>query len=184
MGQPKLLLPWRDSTVIEHLLAAWRDSRVDRIVVVVHPRDAGLADGCRTSGVDVVVPSAAPPEMKDSVACALEFLQAAESPDPSDAWLLAPADVPQLSSHVVDRLLDEYAALSSPLSILVPTSAGRRGHPVLFPWPMAAEIDELGNDEGVNALLQRHPVREIDCGASGVPDDLDTPDDYRRLRDV
>ena len=35
MGTPKLLMPWKDSTVIEAVLAAWEQSQIDEIVVVV-----------------------------------------------------------------------------------------------------------------------------------------------------
>ena len=42
MGAPKLLLPLGDSTVIEHVLAAWTASPVTRTVVVVRADDAEL----------------------------------------------------------------------------------------------------------------------------------------------
>ena len=182
MGRPKLLLPWGDSTVIEQQLAAWRASRVSCVVVVVHPLDDELALRCRASGVNVVVPAEAPPQMKDSVACGLAHVERMEAPASGDAWLLAPADVPRLATHVVDRLLDEHAS-GDAAEILVPVDGGKRGHPVLFPWPLAAEVAHLAEDEGVSALLDRNRVREIDCGPHAAPDDLDTPDDYRRLRD-
>jgi molybdenum cofactor cytidylyltransferase len=184
MGQPKLLLPWENTTVIEHTLAAWRASRVDVVVVVVHPDDRELAKRCRHAGATVVVPPQPPPEMKDSVACALEYLRGQQSPQSEDVWLLAPADVPRLSAAIVDRLLDEQARTGNRTEILVPVHDGRRGHPVLFPWPLADEVARLAEQEGVNALLDRHAVREVDCGPAGVPGDLDTPDDYRRLRDA
>ncbi len=53
---------------------------------------------------------------------------------------------------------------------------------MLFPWPLAAPIDELAPDEGLNALLARHPVHTIEGDARAVLEDLDTPEDYERLR--
>ena len=47
MGEPKLLLPWRDGTLIEHVLAQWLASRVACLTVVVHPEDVELAAICR-----------------------------------------------------------------------------------------------------------------------------------------
>ena len=47
MGEPKLLLPWRDGTLIEHVLAQWLASRVACVTVVVHPDDQELAAVCR-----------------------------------------------------------------------------------------------------------------------------------------
>ena len=67
--------------------------------------------------------------------------------------------------------------------ILVPTFQGRRGHPVLFSWSLVEEVFALGEQDGVNRLLQRHAVRELAMIEPAVIEDLDTPDDYRRLNE-
>jgi molybdenum cofactor cytidylyltransferase len=181
MGRPKLLLPWRNATVIEHVLAAWLASDVERVVVVVHPDDASLAEICRRAGAEVVIPPAAPPEMKDSVLHALDFLRVAAAPSASDVWLLAPADMPTLPTAAIDLVIAAHDPDDA--RILVPRHAGRRGHPVLFPWPLCDEVARLGPSEGLNQLRRRFPVRELDFIEPAVLADLDTPDDYRRLRE-
>lgn len=184
MGRPKLLLPWGETTVIEHVLARWQASRVEQVVVVVDPADERLAAICRAAGVQVVVPPVASPEMKDSVDRALEWI-ASQGPAADDAWLVAPADMPTLRPTVIDRLIAAHAAAlgsSAPRPIRAPQHAGRRGHPVLFPWPMAADVARLGPDEGLNVLLARHGVECLDVEAGAIPEDFDTPEDYDRLR--
>ncbi len=177
MGQHKLLLPWREVTVIESVLSRWCESRVDHVVVVVRPDDGQLAEICRRAGVEVVVPPFAPEQMKTSVQLALAYVERHFRPNDRDAWLLAPADMPDLPVAIVDRLIASFA--SEPSTILVPTRNGRRGHPVLFPWPLSRDVHQLGHDLGVNALLDRHTIREIPCDESAIHQDLDTPDDYR-----
>lgn len=181
MGQPKLLLPWGHSTVIEHVLAAWRASLVDRTVMVVHSEDLELASLGRAAGVDVVVASPPPPDMKDSVLWALRHIAQAYQPHERDAWLLAPADLPMLSAQLIDRVLAAWRPEEQ--KIVVPRHGGRRGHPVLFPWSLARAVADLADDEGVNRLLERFPLRELDGDEASAQNDLDTPDDYRRLRD-
>ena len=180
MGRPKLLLPWGDSTVIEHVLAAWRDSPVHRVVMVVHPDDGELADVARRCQATVVRPEVPPAEMKESVRIALEHVAAEFAPAADDAWLLAPADMPTLDRATIDRLVAAYQTAEP--AIWVPRFEGRRGHPVLFPWPLAAEVGRLGPDEGVRALLDRHPVRTISAVGASVLEDLDTPKQYEQLR--
>ena len=182
MGRPKLTMPWRDSTVIEQVLAAWKASRVSHLIVVVRPDDQDLVDACRRSGIEPVIPGKSPPEMKVSVAIGLNHVQQVYEPSDDDSWLLAPADMPDLSPKVIDRLLEEHE--SGAASILVPVNAGRRGHPVLFHWTVAEQVHTLGQDEGVNALLSRNPVRKIAVTDQAIIDDLDTPEDYMRLRDA
>ena len=94
MGEQKLLLPWAGRTVIESLISAWQASLVDEIFVVVHPENQQLADAVAGSGATVVRPPQPPPEMKASVQVALS---AAALLKPR-SWLLAPADMPWLSS--------------------------------------------------------------------------------------
>lgn len=178
MGRPKLLLPCGDETLIERVLRAWRASHVSSVVVTVHPEDHALATLCRDAGAEVVVPARPPREMKESIRLALQHAAEHCGAGPEDVWLLAPADMPELNASVIDRVLQAYDPRQP--SILVPRHGGRRGHPVLFPWKLAAEVDHLGKDEGVNALLARHPIAEIDVEDEGVLEDLDTPEDHRR----
>ena len=183
MGAPKLLLPMDGGTLIERTLAAWRASHVNGIVVVVRPVDQKLADLCRSRGADVVLPPAAPPEMKDSVQYALKHIEAIYAPTAEDAWLLAPADMPRLSPQVIDALLAAYNPNHQ--MVLVPTLGGKRGHPVLFPWALAAEVFSLSATEGLNVLRQRQESCEVPCDAVEASvfafGDVDTPEDYRRM---
>src|SRR5688500_6517850 len=177
MGQAKLLLPWRGKAIIVHVLDAWRNSAVTHVVLIVRAEDKALAQAARRHRVDVVRADPAPEQMKNSVALGLAFARQAYSPVSSDVWLLAPADMPRLAPAVIDRLLAEHDPRQP--QILVPRAGQRSGHPVLFPWPLAGEVERLGPTEGINALRERFSQRWIACDDCSVFDDLDTPEDYR-----
>ena len=179
MGRPKLTMPWRDSTVIEQVLNAWKASRVSHVIVVVRPDDQDLVDVCRQSGIEPVIPGESPSEMKVSIAIALDYVERTYAPTDSDVWLLAPADFPNLQALVIDQLLDNWD--SSSKTIVAPTVCGQRGHPVLFPWMLATKVTNLKANEGVNALLDLNPVREIEIADRSILEDLDTQEDYQRL---
>jgi len=227
MGAPKLLLPWGSATVIEAVVARWRASPVERIVVVVRRDDQPLQERLRgqfpkplaktwsktppepplapsaepppepppapspappieplgsSPSIELVLPDIDPPDMKDSVREALAYLRRVAAPGPDDVWLMAPADMPELSSRVVARLIE--SARTFPGQILVPRAGGRRGHPVLFPFAFAHHVDQLGPHEGLNRLLERLPTRDCEWPDAWVneaaPEDLDTPADYAR----
>jgi molybdenum cofactor cytidylyltransferase len=180
MGRPKLLLPVAGQPLILHTLAAWRKSRVERIVVVIRPGDVDLADTVRAAGIDVVVPPAPPPDMKSSLLYGLAHIAESHEPTREDCWLVAPADMPGLSPRIADRLLD--LATDHPGQILIPTLADRRGHPVLLPWSLADEVPRLAENEGLNALIDRWQPRLIACDdlepdARHTFADIDTPQD-------
>jgi molybdenum cofactor cytidylyltransferase len=187
MGQPKLLLPLEGRPLIAHALEAWRSGGVERIVVVVRADDAPLAAAVNSLAipqVDLVQPEVPPPDMKASVQAALRHIQDTYSPGAGDCFLVAPADMPQLSPAIVHALRDEY--IREPGRIVVPVAGGRRGHPVLFPWALAASVHQLRPEEGLDALVKQASIAEVACDHFIVKNqrpfaDIDTPEEYRRL---
>jgi molybdenum cofactor cytidylyltransferase len=69
-------------------------------------------------------------------------------------------------------------------SILVPVYDGRRGHPVLLAWRHVEAIRALPPGTGLNVYLRMHAgeMAEVPVASNGVLCDLDTPEDYERLR--
>ena len=179
MGQAKLVLPFQGSTIIEQVIGAWEKSDVDHVVAVVRQNDTELAERCRSAGAAVVLPEIDPAEMRYSVEAGLEFAVGRYRPRSVDAWFLAPADVPRISIALINQLLVAYRRAGP--AIFLPSYDGHRGHPVVFPWKLAAEVPQLGPDEGLNSLVKRHQVSEIHWSAPLEWEDVDTPDQYRRL---
>jgi len=181
MGRSKLLLPWGKGTVIETVLATWRDSHVNHILVVVDETDESpLGDLVAGCGCDVIRADA-PPDMKASVLRALKEIQRRWSPRDHDAWLLAPADFPTLNATWIDTLLAEHDPRAP--RPLVPWCDNRRGHPVLFPWLLAGAARKLPDDSGIKGLLIDNPPREIAVGDWIMFAEMNTPREYQRLKD-
>lgn len=184
MGAAKLLLPWGQQTVIETVIGVWRASGVSRVILTVHPDDVELARLGRAAGAEVVVIDPPPADMKASVLAGLTYVESKHRPGPQDAWLLAPGDMPLLKPENIDRLLAAWNEnlLQDRQEILALSRAGRRGHPVLFPWPLVAAARQLAGDAGLNRLLEQFGCRELPADDEGGFVDLDTPADYRRWR--
>lgn len=180
MGRSKLLLPWGTTTLIEHVLGVWRSSPVRATVVVVHPDARELHERCREAGAHVVIPDHPPPEMKDSVRLGLEYVERQFDPGSSDLWLMSPADVPGLSPDLIAALIAAHHQDTD--AIWVPERAGRRGHPVLLPWALVNEVNRLPPDRGVDSLLEKHRVELLPWTDEAICQDMDTPEDYRRLK--
>ena len=183
MGCPKLLLPWGDRTVIETVIRSWQQSNVTHIIAVVATDDdSPLAETCRRMEIDVEDVSPRPADMKASIAAGMARILRDYDPRIEDACLIAPADIPQLSVTVIDALLAAHdPQRPQPIS---PVFEGHRGHPLLLPWRLAAEIAQLGPNEGIRALLDCHPPRLLEVDDPDVvAADLDTPETYRRLHD-
>jgi molybdenum cofactor cytidylyltransferase len=180
MGRHKLLLPLNGASVIRSLIAAL-EGVVDRIFVLIRADDSGLRQELDETAATVVEIAADPPEMRDSIEWLLREIQRMEDPMSEDSWLLIPADHPIVNRETLLMLLRERAERSE--AVHVPVYHGRRGHPTLFPWGLAAEVFELPESEGVNALLRRPSLAICEHAVDdpAVLWDLDTPGDYERL---
>lgn len=186
MGTSKLLLPGRHGCVLDDLLLAWKSGGVSAIVVVVREDDLALQAAAERHSEVNVVRADNPTEMKQSVQIALHTLQRLVNPTAKDAWLLSPADLPRLSPEIIQHLCAAHAS-STQAEILVPTLAGKRGHPVLFPWPLQEFVFQLPTGTGINQLVREKPAREVPCDAITMSSrdpfaDLDTPADYARYQ--
>ena len=181
MGRPKLILPVGGIPLIARVVAALRDGGADRIIVVAPPTLEPGADALREAaeaqGAEVVVPDRPTFDMRASVELGLSHLF--DGPKPS-ALLLTPGDLPGLGRDAVARVIG--ASIGSPGRIVAPRCLGKRGHPLLLPWPLALEIPRLPPGVGVNALLSDHAdaIDFVTIDDADLLDDLDTSDDYRR----
>jgi CTP:molybdopterin cytidylyltransferase MocA len=183
MGRPKLSLPLGGRSVIAHVVGALRDGGVDHVLVVAGPHVADLVPLARAAGADVLLLPEPTADMRATVEHGLRWLEDRFAPGPDDVWFLAPADHPVLSPAVVRQLLD--AAASPACSIAVPVHEGRRGHPTLIRWRQVAGIRALPAGAGINVYLRERAAEtlEVPTADAGVLADLDTPDDYERLRE-
>ncbi len=176
MGRPKLLLAWRQGFVVDAVLAAWTASRVSRTVVVVRQDDEPLRQACEKWPVDVVC-ATDPPDMKASVQIGLQYLGDTYSPGHRDACFVAPADLPMLTSAIIDHLVGEPFDLES--TILAPRFGDKSGHPVLLPWALTDQIFRLGSDQGVNQVVKQNLVQHVLFPESDRVTDIDTPESYQ-----
>lgn len=183
MGRPKLLLPLGSQTVIAHLLAVLQRPEITDRCVVVRRDDAELQAAVTSATGTVLIPSSDPPDMRSSVEFALEQIAEQHSPQPDDGWLLIPADHPLLEPAILEELIRRWQETTAP--ILVPRHGNRRGHPTFFRWSLAQEIAAIPPDQGLNWLLHQHAgdVLEVPMDDPAVVTDLDTPEDYARLRE-
>lgn len=176
MGEPKLLLPWRNSTIIDHVLHAWCGSRVSRVIVVIRGSDQALHGLCERWHVEIVRPQTDPRDMKESIQFGLRHIEATHEPLASDRWLVAPADLPELRIDVINALV----GLAVPATTIAVTRFGQRaGHPVSFPWFLAPKAFQLGETEGIDRIVARHPQVFVDFPAEKAISDIDTPEDYK-----
>lgn len=143
---------------------------------------AGLEAG---SGVTLAVNPAPERGMLSTIRAGIAALGgAAVLASRGEVLLVCPGDVPALRAETIAGLLARQAASGAPLA--VPVHRGRRGHPLAIAPLLLSEIDGLDLAVGLRQLLDRHAAEllEVEVDDPGAVEDVDTPEDYRRLREA
>jgi len=148
--------------------------------MTVRADDEPLLQRAAQHDIEVVAVDPPPVDMKASVQRAIEHIERSYQPELTAVWLLAPADMPGLTSQLIDHVLGAHQ--ESQPAIIAPQVDARKGHPVLFPWSLAAAVEQLEPDVGIRELWEIHDGRTIRWQNARPLEDMDTLDDYERLQ--
>lgn len=171
MGTSKPLLDFDGSTILERMVAAFRNGGLARVRVIGRKDDHRLAEATLAAGAAYVVNPRPDLGMAGSIITAIENCDA--------PWLaVCPADMPLLSSATISACV---AALAG--DVVQPSSEGRPKHPV-FIHKRQFTIMKARLHEG---FTLRDCLPEIEARTlieSPNPlqfRDVDTPDDVEAL---
>ena len=171
---PKPLITLGDRTLLEWALGAAMATDLRPVVLVVGHRGMAVR-GAAPQGVVVVRSRTWRRGIAHSLSAALEAL---------DHWArvgavcIGLADQPLVGAEAYRRLA---AAHRDGATLAVATYDGTRGNPVLLARSLWRDARKLRGDVGARALMDRHPVTEVDCTGTGDPTDVDTLADLREL---
>jgi molybdenum cofactor cytidylyltransferase len=176
MGRPKALLPYRESTFLEHLIQVTRHSRIGVTRVVLGAGAGEIRTIAKLDPSMVVLNSNWEQGQLSSICEGIRSLAGIET----EGIILCPIDHPLVSSRLVGELIGQFYANSK--SIVLPTFNGRRGHPVIFSNTLYGELLAAPADKGARAVVWAHSaeVLEVPTEEEGVVLNINNPDMLRR----
>jgi len=178
MGRPKPLLPYGRTTFLEHILGLYTGSAVGKTVVVLGRNPGPPRPDIHPEGTIVVFN---PHPERGQISSLVAGIEALESHNPS-AVIVHPVDHPAVTSASVRRIVS--AALLHSGKIVIPVCGGRRGHPVVFPSKFFGELKCVPEGQGARAVIRARnsEIHEVETEDPGILTDIDTPEEYERLR--
>src|SRR2546428_2329070 len=155
MGQPKVLLPWGDQTLVEHQIDQLRRPPVERVVVVLGHDAEQIRPVVERAGAEVLVNELYKRGRASS-------LRAGARAVADDTRTIVVLDVDQpRPRRVIQRLIENHLRASN--MITVPTFDGKRGHPTVVDGWLLPELRRRGGWNG-----RRRGVPLHDQAASGA----------------
>ncbi|MBE9635497.1 nucleotidyltransferase family protein [Salipiger mangrovisoli] len=99
-------------------------------------------------------------------------------PKGTEALVVLPADMPELTSEDILSLVQGFRAMPHPTLQQGCAEDGSPGHPVLFPADCFSAIQMLNGDEGARSVLarNRNRLRQVILPGRRALTDLDTPE--------
>lgn len=194
MGQPKALLPFPENfssahsqraktpkTFLEHLIEVTRHPRADILRVVVGAHATEIRAQAKLDADELVVNEEWRRGQLSSLQAAIRSLPAGET----EGMLVCLVDHPLISAQVVSLLIETFERDTN--KIVIPTYRGKRGHPVIFPSALYAELlgvrEDAPENIGARAVVHAHAtdVVEVSVDEEGVIINLNDPETLRRF---
>jgi molybdenum cofactor cytidylyltransferase len=171
LGRPKQLLPYRDGTLLGHVVGVARECGFAQTIVAIGGAAGEVRSSVDLGGVEVVVNDAYGEGCSSSIAAALGAV------DPRcDVLVLLLGDQPGVTVGTVDALL----AGRGDADLAVCRYDDGRGHPIAFSRRVFGALADLHGDKGVWRMLDHGDPVEVPV-AGPIPLDVDTPEDYEAV---
>jgi molybdenum cofactor cytidylyltransferase len=179
MGRPKMILPWKKTKVLGHLITLWTRLPARQVAVVCAADDAAINDELDRLNFpreNRIVNPAPRRGMFSSVQCSARWPGWQTS---LTHWAIVLGDQPHLQPKTLQALVD-FAA-QQPGKICQPGWRGHARHPVLLPEgafrKLAGSIAQT-----LKEFLQSlsADVSVIDLSDPGLEFDIDVPADYEK----
>ncbi len=154
-------------TFLDAVLGTLSTAGIRTVRIVVAPGSGPLSP----DHVVNLEPSAG---MLSSLQCGLRAL-----PSGLQGVLVWPVDHPLVRMETVAAIVAAFHESRAP--VVVPSYAGRRGHPTLFAASVIPELLSADSGQGARSVVHAHGDRvELAVMDGGVIADIDTPEDYER----
>lgn len=174
LGTPKALAQLGGESFLERAVKALRGGGVSKILVVGGCSFDEVERGASRLGVSVVFNPNWEGDMFSSVKVGVGAMG-----DEVDAFFVLPVDHPLVRPCTIRSLA--LAWRGRPL-YLVPTFAGRRGHPPLISSSLKLYLLEHEGEGGLSAFLRRFEGREVPTWDKGVVMGVNSKEDLREAQ--
>ena len=176
-NENKLLLPFQESLVINQVCNTILNSGLKPVIVVTVFEHKKIEKALPKS-IDQIIHN---PEWEDGMAGSI-YAGMSILPDTVDGNMIVLGDMPLLTTHTLNRLIEQFCVHEGK-QIIYPVYSGQQANPVIFPRKYFSEILSSTEDRGCKKVLIQYPddAVEVLIDSDEVILDCDTKDDYFRM---
>ena len=177
VGSARPLLVHDQAAVLDTVARNFRASALDDVITVVGYEARRIVQRISTQGLKVIINGQFRMGLSSSLQRGLAYI-----PPRCRAVMIALGDMPLVSPATINTLAGEHR--KGKKGITVPVHAKQYGHPVVIDMKYLEFLLGLRGELGAHAALEAFPkdVREVKITSDEVLRDVDTHDDFERIR--
>lgn len=179
MGTNKLLLPFKNKTIIEAVLKEAMESNLEKVYIVC--QEGKVKEIISKYSKNIIVNNRASEGQSTSI---VEALIKIKDINKYDSFMFLMGDQPLINKNFLNEMINFY--YDNKCSILVPIYKSKRGTPVVFSSNWYSKLLNLKGDEGGRQIIKQNMecVMEyrVDNGMLGK--DIDNIKDYNEVLDI
>ena len=174
MGTNKLLLSFKDKTIIENIIEEVIYSKLEKVYIVCRENEVKEIVG--KYPIQIIINEMAHEGQSTSIVEAIK-----EVDNNFDSYMFLMGDQPLMNRDFINKMIDFYYSNNS--SILVPYYNGKRGTPVIFSSKWKNDLLKLKGDEGGRQIIRDNSedVLEYKVESEILGMDIDKAEDYERI---
>lgn len=180
MEKIKQLLPWKNTTLLEHTIQEGLASEIDAVFVVLGASAEQISNSISHLPVQTVFNANWERGMGTSIACALQEIR--NYSESFDAVLIALTDQPLLEKNYFNNLINSYLNINK--NIVASQMNDGAGVPVILGSGYFAALANLDQDFGARKIIANHPEDVILVNPGDKIVDVDTKEAYEALFDA
>ena len=181
MGKPKQLLPVKGISILDLLLDEVLNSELDLVLLVLGYQAQEIRESLRTDLNHPRLQTVENKNYRDGISSSI-ITGLSEAEGGYDHVMIILADIPRITSNLINHLLHRYLSSHLPLGAI--TIRNRLAHPVIFGRKLYSELHQLRGDRGARDLFLKYPDQV--CLVEPEEDyddmDIDTPEDYLEFK--
>lgn len=169
MGENKLLMNFKGKKLIEYVIKANLQSKIDEILLIY--RDENIRNIGLSYGIKTIYNGMANLGQSQSIIKGVKNAS-------GESYMFFPGDQPFITKDLIDLLINEH--LRDRGKITIPYFKGKRYTPTIFSKAFREELLKIQGDRGGREIIERNPekIQRIHIDNEDILADLDTLDDF------
>jgi len=175
MGEPKQLLSWKSTTLLNHCLNEVVQAKIHQTIVVLGAYHQKIQATINQSNIQCLINKNWEKGMGSSIALVAQALKNKDI----DGLLIVLADQPFVNTNYLNTLIKEFTPKKE--QIIATNYDDTIGVPVIFDKYYFEELSLLKEKQGAKQLIHQYIQNVIKIIPDFNHQDIDTPEVYRQL---